>query len=165
MEAVELYESGYELFEERSTVGFLQISAKVAVTVKQIINNTSIQRRVSLTILFWAGMINKYHQTVWIKKVSEISHWCIAWCLTLGKPAVLRTFKLSTGSLYVLKISAPASSGEACQEAQQPSWWDARRLLVLPSVFDQTAVHFHFDECTFPERNHFIRKILTHVNE
>lgn len=52
MEAVELYESGYELFEERSTVGFLQISAKVAVTVKQIINNTSIQRRVSLTILF-----------------------------------------------------------------------------------------------------------------
>lgn len=49
MEAVELYESDYELFEERSIVGFLQISVKLAVTLKQIINNTSIQRGVSLS--------------------------------------------------------------------------------------------------------------------
>jgi len=54
------------------------------------------------------------------------------------KPAVLRTFKLGAGRLCVPRISDPASSGEGCQEAQRPSWWDSRKLLLLPSVFGQT---------------------------
>lgn len=132
METVELYESDYELFEERSIVGFLQISAKLAVTVNQIINNTSIQRRVSLS-----QSCSEFEWKASIMKLCEERKFLRA--LTDGfLPLEVLTFKLGSGSLYVLKISAPASSEQTCQEAQQPSWWVARRLLVLPSVFDQT---------------------------
>ena len=66
----------------------VQISAQLAVTVKQITNNRAIQRRVILCQLnlvsFWGGKKNKYHQIVWVKKVSEISHRCPARSVSLG---------------------------------------------------------------------------------